>query len=79
MMRMPGGMQSKPKRPSPTRMRSVKRRNEMNIKTIESLANRDDLIEVGRKAIEDILVEWRDSGLSTLGRGNGFKHYSVRA
>lgn len=31
-----------------------------------------NLLEVGRKAIEDELVEWRDSGLSSLGRNNGF-------
>jgi hypothetical protein len=31
----------------------------------------DELLEVGRKAVEDTLVEWRDDRLSVLGRGNG--------
>lgn len=30
-----------------------------------------DMLEVGRKAIEDVLIEWRDSRLSELGRNNG--------
>jgi hypothetical protein len=29
------------------------------------------LLEIGRKAIEDTLVEWRDARLSELMRGNG--------
>jgi hypothetical protein len=31
----------------------------------------DTLIEVGRKAIEDVLIVWRDSRLSEPFRGNG--------
>jgi hypothetical protein len=30
-----------------------------------------ELLEIGRKAIEDVLVEWRDSRLSEFTRGNG--------
>jgi hypothetical protein len=29
------------------------------------------LMEIGRKAIEDALIEWRDARLSELARGNG--------
>jgi hypothetical protein len=35
------------------------------------LAASDELLEVGRKAIEDKLIEFRDERLSTL-RNNGF-------
>lgn len=35
------------------------------------LADDDALMEVGRKAIEETLVEWRDSRLSEFTRGNG--------
>jgi hypothetical protein len=38
---------------------------------LRALADDDALLEVGRKAIEDALVEWRDSRISTL-RSNGF-------
>ena len=31
----------------------------------------DELLEIGRKAIEDVLIEWRDSRLSEFTRGNG--------
>ena len=31
----------------------------------------DELLEAGRKAIEDALVEWRDGRLSEFTRGNG--------
>ncbi len=30
-----------------------------------------ELLEIGRKAIEDVLIEWRDDRLSMLGRANG--------
>lgn len=30
-----------------------------------------DLLEIGRKAIEDSLVEMRDARISEMGRGNG--------
>lgn len=39
---------------------------------LEEIIENDELIEIGRKAIEDELIEWRDSGLSCLNRGNGF-------
>lgn len=38
---------------------------------LRKIAEDDRLLEVGRKAIEDELVMWRDSRLSTLNRGNG--------
>lgn len=31
----------------------------------------ESMLEIGRKAIEDTLIEWRDSRLSMLNRGNG--------
>lgn len=31
----------------------------------------DELLEIGRKAIEDVLVDWRDNRLSMFNRGNG--------
>jgi len=34
--------------------------------------NEEVLYNVARKAIEDRLIEWRDSRLSMLGRNNGF-------
>jgi len=30
-----------------------------------------ELLEIGRKAIEDVLIEWREGRLSELNRGNG--------
>lgn len=44
----------------------------MTAEELERLAENNELLEVGRKAIEDELVEWRDSRLFVLGRGNGF-------
>lgn len=38
---------------------------------LRRLAADERLMEVGRKAIEDTLVEWRDAGLSQLQRNNG--------
>ena len=35
------------------------------------LAEDQSLLEAARKAIEDVLIERRDSRLSLLGRGNG--------
>jgi hypothetical protein len=29
-------------------------------------------LEIARKAVEDVLIEFRDNRLSVLGRGNGF-------
>ena len=43
----------------------------MIAETVRTLAARDDLLEIGRKAIEDELIEWRDSRRSEL-RNNGF-------
>lgn len=40
--------------------------------TLDEIAEDDRLIEVGRKAVEDMLIVWRDARLSELGRGNGF-------
>ena len=39
---------------------------------LSSIYNNDELLEIGRKAIEDELVQWRNDGLSTMMRGNGF-------
>ena len=36
-----------------------------------SVVNDAELIEVARKAIENVLVEWRDMRLSTIEAGNG--------
>jgi hypothetical protein len=44
----------------------------LTAKDLENLAKNEDLMEVGRKAIEDELVDWRDRRLSTLLRNNGF-------
>lgn len=38
---------------------------------LRRLADDKKLMEVGRKAIEDALIEWRDAGLSQLQRNNG--------
>lgn len=38
---------------------------------LRNIANRKDLLEIGRKAVEDVLIDWRDSRLSLLNRGNG--------
>lgn len=38
---------------------------------LESIANNPELIEVGRRAIEDQLIELRDSRLSEFTRANG--------
>ncbi len=44
---------------------------EEQIKILKQVVENRQLLEVGRKAIEDILVEWRDSRLSEFYRGNG--------
>lgn len=36
-----------------------------------SVAENEELLEIGRQAIEQRLVEWRDDRLSTPLRGNG--------
>lgn len=38
---------------------------------INEIAENEDLLEIGRKAIEETLLEWRDSRLSEFTRGNG--------
>lgn len=38
---------------------------------LRRIADDNELLEVGRKAIEDTLIEWRDSRLSEFMRGNG--------
>lgn len=38
---------------------------------LKQLADDDPMIEIGRKAIETTLIEFRDMRLSTMGRGNG--------
>lgn len=42
----------------------------------EVAENRELLWKVGRRAVEDTLVELRDSGISILGRRNGLVIYS---
>ena len=43
----------------------------MNKQDLTELANNEELLEIGRKAIEDVLVDWRDSRLSEFTRNNG--------
>jgi len=38
---------------------------------LQEIAESQELMEVARKAIEDELIEWRDSRLSTFMRNNG--------
>jgi len=38
---------------------------------LDSIADNEELLEIGRKAIEDELVSFRDDRISVLGRGNG--------
>ena len=38
---------------------------------ILDLAEQADLLEIGRKAVEDQLIDLRDSRIAILGRGNG--------
>jgi hypothetical protein len=39
---------------------------------LDALADDDHLLEVGRLAIEDRLIQWRDARMSELSRRNGF-------
>lgn len=41
-------------------------------RVLERMATDPDLLEVGRKAVEDALVEYRDNGISEVGCRNGF-------
>ena len=43
----------------------------MTPQLLRQLAGNDALLEVGRQAIEDVLIEWRDARLSEPLRGNG--------
>ena len=38
---------------------------------LQEIIDSKELLEIGRKAIEDVLVDWRDSRLSEFMRGNG--------
>lgn len=38
---------------------------------IQSLADNPELLEIARKAVEDELVDFRESRISMMGRGNG--------
>jgi len=38
---------------------------------LDAVANDANLLEIGRKAVEDALIEWRDDRLSMPTRGNG--------
>jgi len=42
----------------------------MNI--LEEIIDSPELLEIGRRAIEDSLVEFRDDRISEFNRGNGF-------
>lgn len=44
---------------------------------LRDLANNEEMMEVGRQAIEDVLVSWRDSRMSVIGRGNGLVVYEA--
>lgn len=52
-------------------IRGAKGRIERRMKTLEEIANDNSLLEVGRAEIERVLMDWRDSRLSEMGRGNG--------
>ncbi len=41
------------------------------IQWLGEIANNAKLLEAGRKAVEDVLVDWRDNRLSEFARGNG--------
>jgi hypothetical protein len=45
--------------------------NQMNAEDVRKIADNNELLEIGRKAIEDLLVEFRDSRMSMM-CGNGF-------
>lgn len=42
-----------------------------DVKILDVVAGDDELLNVARKAVEDELVDRRDSGISLFGRGNG--------
>jgi hypothetical protein len=39
--------------------------------TLKEIAEDEELLEIGRKAVEATLITWRDSRISMLGRNNG--------
>lgn len=41
------------------------------MKTIQDVLDNEDALEIGRKAVEDALLELRDARISMIGRGNG--------
>ena len=41
------------------------------VELLRAIAEDNHLLEIGRKAIEDVLVDWRDNRLSEFTRGNG--------
>lgn len=41
------------------------------MKTLEEIVESPELLEVGRRSIEDTLVDFRNNRISILGRGNG--------
>lgn len=41
------------------------------MKTLTEISERDELLDVGRKAVEDRLVELRELRIGILDRGNG--------
>ncbi len=41
------------------------------VAALNEIAEDRDLLEIGRKAVEDVLVDWRDSRISMFARGNG--------
>lgn len=43
----------------------------MTTEELRQLADNDHMLEVGRQAIENALVQYRDGRISELGRGNG--------
>ena len=42
----------------------------MSAEELRKIANNDELLEVGRKAVEDLAIEFRDSGIMQM-RNNG--------
>ena len=45
--------------------------NKENAEFLYQLANNEELIEIARQKIEEVLIEWRDSRISQPLRGNG--------
>ena len=44
---------------------------DLMIDSISKVIESEELLEVGRKAIEDVLIDFRDSRISHPNRGNG--------